>query len=68
MTRLISLFFLAASCNAWALPFGSAHGAVEKRQLGGLLDLIGASFTKGLGKFMGDPAASMSKTYRADVV
>ena len=60
MTRLFPLLVLAASCSAVALPFGNANGVVEKRQLGDLMTLLGASFKQGIGRFMGEPEASMS--------
>ena len=59
MTRLFSILALAASCSAVALPFSSANGVVEKRQLGDLMTLLGASFKQGIGRFMGEPEASM---------
>jgi hypothetical protein len=60
MTKLITFALLAASCNAGAVPFGSARSnSVEKRQFGGGLGaLLGASLNGNMGKFMGEPQAS----------
>lgn len=61
MTKLVTFILVAASCNAGAVPFGGARSnEIQKRQFGGGLGaLLGASLNGNMGKFMGEPEASM---------
>jgi hypothetical protein len=71
MAKPIAFLLLIASCYGWAVPFGIAQGLVQKRQLGGLLDLLSGSFGLLQGntdsstvKFLGEPNASTLKKQR----